>query len=385
MFNYQNIHLKLLGLTLFTTLGLHNLNEASAKLVEIEEKIPSVSSVYESNEAQKLEKTVRTQNTNISPQAHHSLNNYSSGQDGDLLIASADPEPQSIFDLDSLAIFNSDSENDRIKGIRTFSLYLFLLLFVPFGIFYPFFLFYRRLLNNNWIYSKLYGEKKIDDPIELEDNPVLPPSITSFTAASLRLGNSTDDIQAVVSKLQIAFAVEDDSLRQKLVELCSNVDSRTDQGITELMRKTISLLINEENCTHVSQSSKSYSINRIKKEFETICTTEKNKVVSETYSVVGGENNNKSNNNKSKPINPFDNKDVTHYMVITLVLCTSHLEPIFSEITTKSQLSAELSELGKMRHDDLIKFDLLWNPQSEERYLTNNELLMNYIDMIRLF
>lgn len=392
MFKSKNINLKLFGLALLTTVGLHNINQASAKLVKTEKSTTSYSYIYPSsgeNQLNPINPTVKTQDGNTSFENFPRGKSNHNTQGEAILLASSGYGERSILDMDFLAIFSSDSETSRTKAIRTFSLYLFLLLFVPFGIFYPFFLFYRKLLNSNNFFSNalgsrnwLYNLRKASNSrnsIELEDRPALPPSITSFTAQSLKYENSTDDIHAMVSKLQIAFAVEDDSLRQKLVELCSNIDSRTDQGITELMRKTISLLISEQKCTHVSQSSESYPIDCLKTEFEAICTKEKNKVVSESYSVVGRDN------NSSKSTSSFDNKDIAQYFVITLVLCTSHTEPIFEQITTKKQLEVELSELGKMRQDDLIKFDLLWNPQSEEQYLTSNELLVNYIDMIRLF
>ena len=144
------------------------------------------------------------------------------------------------------------------------------------------------------------------------------------------------------------------------------------------MRKTISLLINEDECTHVSSSSESFSIDRIRTKFETICISERNKSVSENFSLVGNSYQQKSSTHGS-------GKDLTRYIVITLVLCTSHLKPLFSEINTKKRLQEELSKLGKMPQKDLIKFDLLWSPESAEQYLSNSELLAKYTDMMRLF
>lgn len=351
MFKYKNISLKLLSLTLFTTVGFHNINEASARIAK--------TASYDS----------------VSPDADeiYIVEGKSINDNVNLPLASGNTGEDSAFDLDGFEGFSNSAGSSKIKTVRTVSFYLFLLLFVPFGIFYPFFLFYKKLLNTDRQQDSL-----TEDSTNSTDNTESKLPIKSFSAESLKLEKSTNDIQAVVSKLQIAFAVQDDSLRQKLEELCSSVDSRTDQGIAELMRKTISLLINEDESTHACYSSESLPIDRIKTEFEAICTKEQSKFVTKKLSAVGGDGQEPTSQTSS-------NVGSARYMVVTLVLCTSHVEPLFTDINTRNQLLEELSELGKMRQDDLIKFDLLWNPQSKGQYLSNNELLMKYIDMMRLF
>lgn len=342
MFNYKNINLRLLSLALFTTVGVHNINGALARL----------------------------------PKVTDSINAYFYININQVNTVSKSNEQAKIIDINNLSAFegfSSSAGSSKTKTFRKVSLYLFLLLFILFGVFYPFFLFYKRLLNVDKSHNNL-----TDGSIKLNENSESKLSITSFPPESLKFEESSDHIQAVVSKLQIAFAARDNDLRQKLVELCSSIDSRTDQGVAELMRKTVSLLISEDNWTHVSLSSDSFSVDRIKTEFEAICIQEKNKLVGKKSSVVEG------NTQESTPSN-LQGKGDEHYMVVTLVLCTSHTTPLFTEISTKKQLLAKLSDLGKMSQDSLIKFDLLWNPNSESEYLNNNELLINYTDMMRLF
>ncbi|MGL5074232.1 MAG: DUF1517 domain-containing protein [Waterburya sp.] len=42
-------------------------------------------------------------------------------------------------------------------------------------------------------------------------------------------------------------------------------------------------------------------------------------------------------------------------------------------------------KLSKMEQDSVIKFELLWNPQQENVYISNEQLLIEYADMTRLF
>ena len=383
MFNHKNINLKLFSLTLFTAVGFYNANVASARLSALKDNsasssIDTADTLKKSNTKLLSTKTESdTNNLKASvrlAENRQSLVNLSDNSDLNLLLTSDSSDKESAFDFSNFEGFSSSTGSSRTKTIRRVSFYLFLLLFVPFGIFYPFFLFYKKLLNN-----ERDEERVVESSVDSNNTAELKPLVNSISSENIKEKELTNDLQAVVSQLQIACAVKDDSLRQKLGELCAVVDSRTDRGIAELMRKTISLLLSENEWTHVSCSSKSFPVNRIKTEFETICVREQSKFASEQLSMVGGEG------QVIKPTANPGNNDSPAYIVVTLVLCTSHTEPLFEEIRTQNQLLETLSKLGKMRQDDLIKFDLLWNPQSEERYLTNNELLKNYMDMIRLF
>ena len=383
MFNLKNINSRLFSLTLFTAVGFYNSNIASARLSALNDN--STSSLINTADtvekpdlkllSTKTEGDINNLEVSIGLAANkQSLVNLGDSSDSNLLMISDNSKQESAFDFSNFEGFSSNTGSSRTKTIRTISFYLFLLLFVPFGIFYPFFLFYKKLLN-----VEREKEQVVDRASDSNNTAELKPLVNSINSENRKEKELTSDLQAVVSQIQIACASEDDSLRQKLVELCAVVDSRTDRGIAELMRKTISLLLSENKWTHVSCSSKSFPIDRIKTEFETICVREQSKFASEQLSTVGGEG------QVAKPTANPSNGNSSAYIVVTLVLCTSHTEPLFEEIHTQNQLLEALSKLGKMRQDDLIRFDLLWNPQSEERYLTNNELLKNYMDMIRLF
>lgn len=378
VFNYKKINFKLLGLSLFTGAGFCNVNVAPNKLLSISNNYVS-SSVHAVHTVKKfnleslaVESTRYINNLELFVRLEKdrqyliaSVNNNSSNS----LPASGKEDKKYILNLTALEKIDNSAKNYRYKIIRTVLLYFFWLLFVPFGIFYPFFLFYKKLLNK---------DDETGEVVELDYIPELKP-YASFNPESSEEKEPINDVRAVVSQLQIAFAVKDNSLRRKLTELCSSVDSRTDRGVIELMRKTISFLIELDEWTHVSCSSVSFPINRTKTEFEAICIREQNKFVSENLSAVDKE---------ERAVNPtlkaIDDSS-TVYMIVTLALCTSHSQPLFEEIYTKNQLHEELSKLGKMKRDKLIRFDLLWNPRSENQYLSNNELLLNYIDMIRLF
>jgi uncharacterized membrane protein len=182
--------------------------------------------------------------------------------------------------------------------------------------------------------------------------------------------------QATVSKLQIAFSPPATQLRQELSRVSVMTHLNVEDDLVDLMHQTVAVLIEQGHWTHVSYGSITLPLEKVRSEFDFISCQERAKFISETPSLVN------HNRNVSKSDGYHESYS---YVVVTLILCTSHTAPLFKRINTKEQLVQELMELGKMKRDSVIKFELLWNPQQEGVYLSNDRLLTEYEDMTRLF
>lgn len=272
--------------------------------------------------------------------------------DSNLLIAGANATGREI-----------NGGESRLELTKRVSLSIFLLFFIPFGIFYPLFLFYRRLLN-------FESKKQVDPPEPNYKAKSAEPQASVIFDFPVK----EDATIATVSKLQIAFSPQARRLRQKLEQITSNEDLNMGQDIVDLMCKTVLALVSQQDWTHVNFSSVSFPLAKIKEEFDLISQTERNKFLNEELSIV---------NSKQQLRDNYDH-DAYRYVVVTLVFSTTHDAPLFSKINTEEQLIEELGKLGKMKQDALIEFELLWNPQQKNKYLTNDQLLMKYSDMIRL-
>ena len=267
-------------------------------------------------------------------------------------------------DLDSI---DGDRHNrDMVRIIRIISISLFSLIFVSFGIFYPFFLFYKKLLNTDTDYKELDTESSHSSQnIESED-------LSNTTS----LESNTD--RATLSKLQIAIAPESGQLQQELANLNFSVDDQTDREIMELMRKTISLiLIEQDRWTHADLISIPVAVNVVKTQLDVICAREKSKLIADELDIVTDKK------RSPQPDKPPPKK--SGYIVITLILCTCHTNFIVDEILTRKQLHETLTQLGKIPQNHLIEFELLYNPVLEDELLTNHQLLRDYGDLMRLF
>jgi uncharacterized membrane protein len=100
----------------------------------------------------------------------------------------------------------------------------------------------------------------------------------------------------------------------------------------------------------------------------------RSKFSSETLSNVNGEVKSKLKTNI--------NSDFPGYIVVTLILGTEHDRAIFANtIHNYESLKQALLKLGSIEDNYLIKFELLWTPQIEGEYLTDEEFLLEYTDM----
>lgn len=264
-----------------------------------------------------------------------------------------------IANLDVVKVEKEAKESPG-KLLKFISLSFFILFFVPLGIFYPLFLFYRKLLikpdESDYLLKEHYQSNL---------NEVLPPLETGFPA-------ETNTNEATVSKLQIAFSPTASHLRRELGQLTSG-DGFKD--IVELMRQTVSVLIAQDCWTHVNYSSVTLPLEELKVEFDLISYRERSKFTSKKLNLIS---------RNSEANSPQKSNKNYSYVIITLILCTTHKQPLFNKILTKEQLLDELGKLKEMRKDFLINFELLWNPQEENKYISNDQLLTEYGEMIRL-
>jgi hypothetical protein len=263
----------------------------------------------------------------------------------------------------------SDSEQEKSSPglIKQLSLLFLLLFFVPLGIFYPLFLFYRMLLvKPDETEDILNSDRQEDLPEAIDPVEPVPPATADL--------NQTD--KATVSKLQIAFSPPASQLREELSQVGAVTDLNEDYDLVDLMRQAVAVLIEQEHWTHISYGSIALPLEKVESEFDFISHQERNKFADKTPSLINYNRNVSSGSGYQEGYS---------YVVVTLILCTSHTTPLFQSINTKQQLVEELTKLSRMQKDSVLKFELLWNPQQEDVYISNEQLLIEYSDMTRLF
>lgn len=270
------------------------------------------------------------------------------------------------------------SEKDRaiLKIVRLVSLFFFLLLFIPLGLYYPFFLFYKELLNSTSRDDE-FLEEDLEPPFfappALEEDEIKPSEEED------EIEPDTKEEQVAFNRLQIAFYPETSNFKQQLKLIDPTNNRQGDRNIAELMQNTISLLITQQHWTHASCNSISTSILEARKKFEEVLFVEQDKkYMNRKLSLVSGKQ-------EVPQVEIYGSTTTYKYTVVTLLFCTANGFSLSENINTKEELAEQLIKLSVISNEDLIKFELLWNPQQEGEFLSNEDLLTDYGDMVRLF
>ena len=193
-----------------------------------------------------------------------------------------------------------------------------------------------------------------------------------------KIAKERDNDRVTISLLQVALSSQAENVKQDLSELSLATNTDTEEGLVELMRESaLVLLRNDHTWTHVLSSSNSLNINQAEEEFYKLSFAERSKFGSETLSNVDGKV-------KTRQSSDSSSDDVSGYVVVTLILGTADDNPLFTMIHTEIDLKEVLLELSSMREDYLMKFELLWTPQTANEYLTDEELLMEYTNIAPL-
>ncbi len=183
-----------------------------------------------------------------------------------------------------------------------------------------------------------------------------------------------DNNIVTISKLQIALLASGTDVQKGLTELSLTADTSTEEGLKNLLQESILILLrNSESWTHHVNSSEKIHIDQAEAKFDSLSLEERSKLSSETLSNVEG-------NIRQKSVMSPDDESAM-YIVVTLLIGTAHDKPLFKEIRTPDDLTAALNKLGSMPSDYLLKFELIWSPQTKNDSLTYDEFITEYTNM----
>jgi uncharacterized membrane protein len=192
--------------------------------------------------------------------------------------------------------------------------------------------------------------------------------------------------KVTVAKIQVGLLASARSLQQDLTRLALESDTSTAQGLADVTRDTaISLMRHPEYWVYVSSASENTKFALAEQKFNSLMMSERSKLNDEVLSNVGG----RILSGKTTVALPSEGslnlEDPSEYIVVTLLLAVAG--DTLSKLPTlrsSADLQSALSTIGSVPTDDLIAVEVLWEPQSEDYTLTNDEILTIYPDLVRI-
>ncbi|NJN49339.1 MAG: DUF1517 domain-containing protein [Alkalinema sp. RL_2_19] len=77
-----------------------------------------------------------------------------------------------------------------------------------------------------------------------------------------------------------------------------------------------------------------------------------------------------------------EDEDPASYVVVTLLLGTTHDRPLFEQVHSSEDLQAILETIATITTPELLTFELIWSPQDATDSLTRDELTTEYSDLV---
>ena len=200
----------------------------------------------------------------------------------------------------------------------------------------------------------------------------------SLSKTEGKIARERDNNRVTISFVQVALSNSASQIQQDLSELTKSIDTSSDAGLVELLQESALILLrNDRDWTHVSSHSHSLDISQAEEKFDRLSAIERSKFSSESLSNVDGKI-------KTRESRDDDSEGFPAYVVVTLIVGTADDNPLFDKIYNSEDLKQSLLRLSAMREDYLMKFELLWTPQQDGQYLTDEELLIEYTEIIPL-
>ncbi|HEY9894076.1 MAG TPA: DUF1517 domain-containing protein [Candidatus Sericytochromatia bacterium] len=195
--------------------------------------------------------------------------------------------------------------------------------------------------------------------------------------------SGTDELDndiVTVSKIQVALLAVARDIQSELTDLSLEVDTDTPEGLLQLVQEaSLALLRMPENWSHVLADSQTVkSREEAEALFQKSSIAERSKFSVETLTNVGGRV------NKRDGFKPNPDEDPAAYIVVTLLVGTTHDRQLFERVRTEAELTSALEQLASLPSDYLMAFELLWSPQESSDSLTYDELLTEYTEMVQL-
>ncbi len=189
-----------------------------------------------------------------------------------------------------------------------------------------------------------------------------------------------------VAKIQVGLLASARSLQQELTRLALESDTSDVEGLATVTRETaISLMRHPEYWIYVSSANENTKFALAEQKFNSLVMSERSKLNAEVLSNVSG----RVLQGKTVASLPSEGstslEDPSEYIVVTLLLAVSgeSLSKL-PALRSSEDLQSALSMIGSIPTDNLLAVEVLWEPQSEEYTLTNDEVLTIYPDLVRI-
>ena len=199
-------------------------------------------------------------------------------------------------------------------------------------------------------------------------------SSTSSSSSSSYLNSGRSDERLSVAKVQVGLLGTARDLQKDLERIASKADTSSSRGLHYILQETVlSLLRNPNYCVYgFAKSGVENSPDEAESRFNKLSLEERGKFEKETRVNVGGRTGKTSLNIKKTLTTP-----VNELIVVTILVAIEGRLRL-PKVTGRNQLIEALTSLGAVPSKDLLAVEILWTPEEEDDYFTQEDLASDY-------
>jgi uncharacterized membrane protein len=197
-----------------------------------------------------------------------------------------------------------------------------------------------------------------------------------MTPAAAGSAAEIDNDILTISEVQVAL-LANCPIQQQLTEIVQTMEVETPEQLKAQLQAVVLLLLRlPEYWSHAKVESQTFP-DRTQAEsyFEQWSMRERSKLSEETLT-------RDSFGLRQRSVTLDATEDPAAYVVVTLLLGTTHDRPLFDQVHSSESLKAILEQIATITTPELLTFELIWSPQDAADSLTRDELTMEYGDLV---
>jgi uncharacterized membrane protein len=185
--------------------------------------------------------------------------------------------------------------------------------------------------------------------------------------------------QVTFSQVQVGFYATDCPIQKQLTEIVEALPNDTSrERLEQLQAVTLAILRLPQFWSHVKSSSESFKKrSEAQAAFNSRSMAERRKYDQESLTRREGH----EKVVKLAPMVATEEDQPAAYVVVSLLIGSTHDDALFTSINSAEQLRSALEKLSGMTQQELLQFELIWTPQDPSESLGSEDLLVDFPDL----
>ena len=177
-----------------------------------------------------------------------------------------------------------------------------------------------------------------------------------------------------VAKVQVGLLGSARELQRDLERIAGRADTSSSRGLHYVLQETVlALLRNPNYCVYgFAKSGIENSADEAESRFNKLSLEERGKFEKETRVNVGGMTSRRSLRK------PQDLSTPVSELIVVTILVAAEGRLRLSKVTGRNQLIEALTTLGSVPASDVLAVEVLWTPEEDDDYFTQEDLAADY-------